>query len=93
MAHQSDQVLGHLDVGLLVRPPNVVDLAGHAAVQDHLEGAGDVLHLVRKEGGREGGKEGEDGTYWRKMRTRRRRREGEHLRRGSYGCSGRSRAG
>ena len=34
-------------VGLLVGTTNVVDLAGHAPVQDDLEGAGDVLHLLK----------------------------------------------
>lgn len=45
LAHEPDQILRHLDVGLLRRPADVVHLAGHALVQDHVEGVGDVRDL------------------------------------------------
>lgn len=45
--HDADDVLGDLDVGLLVGAADVVDLARHAAVQHAVEGARHVLHLAR----------------------------------------------
>lgn len=51
MAHEPNQILGHLDIGLLIRPPDIIDLPRHAPVQNYLEGAGHIFDLMRRKRG------------------------------------------
>jgi hypothetical protein len=45
LAHQADQVLSNLNVGLLMRPTNVVNLARHPTVEDHIKGTCHILDV------------------------------------------------